>query len=120
MEPGAALIVGLAVAIDNVSEAMSIGELIASEGKKDARRQTLLWTAVIGVSLFVSSMAGWFFLRNVPEAVQGALFAMGAGGMFYLTMTDLVPEAEAHQFQESSAISIGVGFVAIMVLSELL
>lgn len=45
---------------------------------------------------------------------------MGAGGMFYLTITDLVPEAEAHQFQQSAALAVEVGFLAILALSELM
>src|SRR5690606_28119672 len=63
LEPGTALIVGIAIVIDNISEAMSIGELIAGEDEPGTRRKTLFWTSVIGVSLFVSAMLGWFFLR---------------------------------------------------------
>ena len=99
---------------------MSIGELISSEGQERAKRRTLMWTSLIGVSLFGSAMLGWFLLRDIPEGVQGFLFAMGAGGMFYLTVTDLVPEAEEHQFQQSAAIAIGAGFLIVMVLSELM
>lgn len=120
LAPGTALIVGLAIVIDNVSEAMSIGELISSEGRDKAPRRILMWTSLIGVSLFASAMAGWFLLRDIPEGVQGLLFAIGAGGMFYLTITDLVPEAEAHQFQQSAALAIGGGFLLILVLSELM
>jgi ZIP family zinc transporter len=54
----------------------------------------------------------------MPEGVQGILFAIGAGGMFYLAITDLVPEAETHQFQQSAALAIGAGFLGIMALSQ--
>ena len=37
---------------------------------------------------------GWFLLRGLPEPVLGCLFAVGADGMFYLTITDLMPQAE--------------------------
>ena len=120
LAPGTAIIVGLCIAIDNVSEGMSIGELIASEGQEKAKRQILFWTSLIGASLFTSAMLGWFVLRGLPEGIQGLLFAMGAGGMFYLTATDLVPEAEAHQFQQSAALAIGAGFLLVMVLSQLM
>ncbi|MCA1403294.1 ZIP family metal transporter [Ensifer sp. IC3342] len=119
-EPGVALIVGLAICIDNLSEGMSIGELILDEEQKGANRQILGWTSLIGLSLFVSAVAGWFFLKGLSETVLGFLFAMGAGGMFYLTMTDLVPEAESHQFQQSSAIANAVGFLLMMALAELI
>ncbi len=120
LAPGTALIVGLAIVIDNISEAMSIGELITSEGQGKANRRILFWTSLIGVSLFASAMLGWFLLRDIPEGVQGLLFAIGAGGMFYLTITDLVPEAESHQYQQSAALAVGAGFLMIMVLSELM
>ncbi len=120
LAPGTALIVGLAIVIDNISEAMSIGELITSEGQGQANRRILFWTSLIGVSLFSSALLGWFLLRDIPEGVQGLLFAIGAGGMFYLTITDLVPEAESHQYQQSAALAVGAGFLLIMVLSELM
>lgn len=120
LDPSIALIVGLAIFIDNISEAMSIGELVLGERRDHAGRRITLWTSLIGASLFISAMAGWFFLQGVPEPAQGFLFAMGAGGMFYLTITDLVPEAESHHFQQSSAIATGCGFLLIMVLSELM
>ncbi|WP_142593407.1 ZIP family metal transporter [Pseudorhizobium endolithicum] len=118
-DPSVALIVGLAICVDNISEAMSIGQLMLSEGKEGVRRRILGWTSLIGASLFISAMVGWFLLRGLPEAVQGFLFALGAGGMFYLTVTDVIPEAEARQFQQSSAIATGIGFLLVMVLSEL-
>jgi ZIP family zinc transporter len=99
---------------------MSIGELVLGEGKEKATRRILFWTSLIGASLLASAMLGWFVLKGLPEAVLGVLLAMGAGGMFYLTVTDLVPEAEAHQFQQSAALAIGAGFLAVMILSELM
>jgi ZIP family zinc transporter len=120
LDSSTALIVGLAIAIDNFSEALSIGELVQTEKHERPKRRIMFWTSLIGVSLFTAAMLGWFLLRGVPEHVQGILLAAGAGGMFYLTVTDLVPEAEAHQFQQSAAIAIGVGFLIIMVLSELM
>ncbi len=119
-EPGVALIVGLAICIDNLSEGMSIGELALDEEQKNPKWRILVWTSLIGVSLFVSAVAGWFFLKGLSEPVLGFLFAAGAGGMFYLTMTDLVPEAESHQFQQSSALANAMGFLLIMALTEMI
>ena len=45
------------------------------------------------------------------------LIAVGAGGMFYLCVTELVPEAELRHYQHSSALAAAVGFVTILVLS---
>lgn len=118
-DPSLALFVGLAIAIDNLAEALSIGELVmAKPGERRARR-ILFWTGLIGVSLFVSAVAGWFLLRGLSPDVLGFLIAGGAGGMFYLTVTQLVPEAESHQFNQSAAFAIAAGFLIVFALSRL-
>ena len=118
-DPSLGMIVGLAIVIDNFSEGLSIGDLIR---EKDGDRQSgriLGWTGLIGAALFVSAMAGWFLLRNLSQGTLGLLLAAGAGAMFYLTMTELVPEAEDHQFQESSAIAAAAGLLVIFALSQM-
>jgi len=120
IDPSVAFIVGAAIFVDNVSEALSIGELVREETPDAYRWRTLKWTGLIGVSLFTSAMAGWFFLRGLSGGPLGFLLATGAGGMFYLTVTDLVPEAEEHHYQQSSAIAIAAGFLTILVFSELM
>lgn len=118
-DPSLGLIVGLAIVIDNVSEALSIGDLIREQGGEHQARRILGWTGLIGAALFLSAMAGWFLLRGLSERTLGLLLAGGAGAMFYLTMTELVPEAESHQYQQSSAIAAGTGLLVIFSLSNL-
>ena len=113
------LVVGLAIVIDNVSEALSIGQLILEKGGERPARRILGWTGLIGAALFVSAMAGWFLLRSLSQGLLGLLLAGGAGAMFYLTMTELVPEAESHQFQQSSALAAAAGLLVIFSLSHL-
>ena len=71
------------------------------------------------MALFVSAMAGYFLLRGLPQSMLGLLLAAGVGAMFYLTITQLVPEAESHQFQQSAAAAAGVGLLVIFALSNL-
>lgn len=122
IQPDLGLIVALAVVIDNVTESLSIGALIRSRSPQDRRgaaRRILRWTGLIGASLFGSALAGWFFLRGVPQPLLGFLFALGGGGMFYLVVTDLLPEAEERQYQQSSALAMATGFAAIFVIGHL-
>jgi zinc transporter, ZIP family len=121
IKPGLALIIALAIVIDNIAEALSIGELIwdrRREGTGRPVRRVLKWTGLIGVSLFSSALAGWFFLRGLPQPVLGFLFAAGGGGMFYLTVTDLLPEAEERHYQQSAALAVGAGFMTLFVLGH--
>jgi ZIP family zinc transporter len=120
IDPTVALLTGLAIGIDNFAEALSIGELQREESDEGYAWPILKWTGLIGVSLFSSAMVGWFLFRGLSEGVLGFLLATGAGGMFYLTVTDLIPEAEEHQYQESAAISVAAGFLTIFVLSEVI
>ncbi|HET9949559.1 MAG TPA: ZIP family metal transporter [Longimicrobiales bacterium] len=121
IRPGLGVLVALAIAIDNVSEGLSIGEIIRSEpaDRRDQVRRILGWTGLIAASLLVSALAGWLALRDLSAAVLGFLFAAGAGGMFYLTVTDLIPGAEEHHYQQSAAIATAAGFLTIFVISSL-
>ena len=119
-KPELGLLIALAIAIDNFSEALSIGEMIRNEKGHRGRSETrhiLGWTGLIGLSVLVSAVIGWLFLRGMPQTLLGVLFSAGAGGLFYLTVTDLVPEAEEHQYQQVPAITMGIGFMMIFALS---
>lgn len=118
---GTAIIVGLAIAFDNVSEAMSIGEMVRNgkDGDQSAQRwKTLKWTGLIGLSLLTSALFGWFALQALPADWLGFLTAAGAGAIFYLSATDLLPEAESHHYQQSGGLAAAAGFLAMMILAE--
>lgn len=123
IKPGLGVLVALAIVIDNFSEALSIGEIIRNEKREppdSQARRILGWTTLIGAAVLVSSLGGWFFLRDLPQWALGILFGAGAGGMFYLTVTDLMPEAEERQYQQLSAVAMSVGFIVVFVLSSFL
>lgn len=120
IKPGLGLLIGLAIVVDNLSESLSIGEIIRSEQTDHPRgqaRRILGWTGLIGIAVLGSALVGWFFLRGLSPAVLGFLIAAGGGGMFYLTITDLVPEAEERHYQQSAAIATAVGLLFVFTLS---
>jgi ZIP family zinc transporter len=122
IEPSAGVLIAAAIAIDNLSEGMSIGELVLAEpsaSRSAQRRRILAWTAVIAASVLGSALIGWLLLRTIAPALLALLMASGAGGMFYLTITKLLPEAEERQYQQSAAIAVTVGFLLILALSKL-
>lgn len=119
VEPGLGWMIALAVAFDNVAEGMSLAELSREDGGKHVARRVLGWTALIGASLLASALAGGVLLRDLPAAAMGTLLALGAGGMFYLTVAQLTPEAEAHHYQQSGALAVAAGFLTAFALSTL-
>jgi zinc transporter, ZIP family len=72
------------------------------------------------LALLGSALVGWFFLQGLSQSVLGFLLDSGGGGMFYLTVTDLIPEAEERHYQQSAAVAIAVGFMLIFILSGFL
>lgn len=117
--PSLGFMVGLAIVIDNVSESLSIGELIRKDEKPGAAWRIFKWTGLIGIALFGSALAGWFLLKGLSPEILGFLLAAGAGGMFYLTVTDLVPQAQRHHFDQSAGVATAAGFLTIFALSNL-
>lgn len=120
IDPEVGALIAAAIAVDNLSEGMSIGELVLSgrgPGRASARR-VISWTALVGASLLASAMVGWLVLRDAGGTTVGLLQAAGAGGMLYLTVSALVPPAEENQYQGSGALATGLGFLVILVLGQ--
>ncbi|MCD6028256.1 MAG: putative rane protein [Thermomicrobiales bacterium] len=116
---GLTIPLAIAIAIDNLSEGLSLGAIPEDNGEKTEGTRTLRWGIWIAVITLIAAVVGWFVLGNLPAVIHGAVFAAGAGGMLYLTVTQLVPEAEAEHYQQSSAVAAALGFLAILVLSEM-
>jgi len=117
-DPALGAVIASAIILDNLVEGISIAEIIRSENPDGASRPTYAWTGVIGLALFSSATIGWFFLREMSGGVIGFLLAFGTGGMFYLTVTDLLPKSEHAQYQQSAALAVAAGFLIIFVISS--
>jgi len=121
VRPELGLLVALAIVIDNLSEALSIGELAWAQAKSEQRpvKRVLGWTGLIGLSLFSSTLIGYFVIGSLPGPILGFLLASGAGGMLYLTITTLLPNAEEYHYQQSAALALAAGFTIILILGRL-
>jgi zinc transporter, ZIP family len=123
VDPEVGVLIAAAIALDNLSEGMSIGEFAnAARGHSELSpgtplRRTLTWTVVIALSLFGAACVGYLGLRGVDPDLLGLLLATGAGGMLYLTVSALVPPSEEQQYQGSGALATGLGFLAILLLT---
>jgi ZIP family zinc transporter len=110
--------IGVAIMLDNVVEGMSIAEIIRAEEGENASRSIYIWTWLIGLALFSSATVGWTFLRDIAPSMLGVLLAFGAGGMFYLTIADLLPRSAKTQYQQSAALAVAAGFLLIFALTN--
>jgi ZIP family zinc transporter len=120
IDPEVGALIAAAIAVDNFSEGLSIGELVVGYADRDTpkARRVLGWTSLVGASLLVSAVLGWLLLRDAGGELVGLLQATGAGGMLYLTVSALVPPSEEQQYQGSGALATGAGFLVILFLTE--
>jgi ZIP family zinc transporter len=117
------ILLGLAIAVDNVSEAFSIGAMIRDDAGQHGSqtylaRRIFIWSSAPGVSVFLSALIGWALLGGLSDLVLAALLAVGAGSLFYLTVTDFIPEAEERHYEQSAAVAAAIGFVVMYTLSS--
>ena len=121
IDPQSGALIAAAIAVDNLSEGLSIGELVLSSGgdRRASVRRVIGWTGLVGASVLASALIGWLLLRDAGNDLVGVLQAVGGGGMLYLTASALVPPSEERQYQGSGALATGAGFLTILVLAEL-
>jgi len=117
VDPSLGVMIGAAIVLDNLVEGISIAEIIRVERSDGASRQIYAWTGLIGLALFAAATIGWLALRDIADGVMGTLLAIGAGGMFYLAVTDLLPRSAKTQFQQSAALAAATGFLLMFALS---
>ncbi|MBM7694209.1 ZIP family zinc transporter [Peribacillus deserti] len=92
-----------AIFISNFPESLSSSAGLRDDGYSKGKILTL-WGSVVIVSA-VSSVLGYVFLKNSPEAVIASIGAFGAGGLVAMVCSTMLPEA----FEEGGPI---VGFIA--------
>lgn len=117
VDPTLGIMIAAAILLDNLVEGVSIAEIIRFEQPDGASRRIFAWTGLIGLALFFSATVGWLVLRDIADGVMGTLLAIGAGAMFYLTVTDLLPRSAKTQYQQSAALAAVTGFLLIFALS---
>ena len=117
VDPSLGVMIGAAIFLDNIVEGISIAEIIRVERPDGASQQIYAWTGLIGLALFVAATIGWLALRDIADGVMGSLLAIGAGGMFYLAVTDLLPRSAKTQFQQSAALATATGFLLMLAFS---
>ena len=117
VDPTLGVMIGAAIVLDNLVEGICIAEIIRAERPDRVYRPIFAWTGLIGLALFSSAAAGWLVLRDMADVVMGTLLAIGAGGMFYLVVTDLLPRSAKTQYQQSAALAGLTGFLLIFALS---
>lgn len=115
------LIIALTIAVDNFAEGLAIGAVMRNRGRarKRATARTLGWTSLIGGTVVVAALTAWILFSGAGREVVAILLSFVAGGLLYLTITQIIPEAQVLRHEREVGISAGLGFIAVLVLSSL-
>lgn len=115
------LIIALTIAVDNFAEGLAIGAVMQNRGRarKRAMARTLGWTSLIGGTVVVAALTAWVLFSGAGREVVAILLSFVAGGLLYLTITQIIPGAQVLRHEREVGISAGLGFIAVLVLSSL-
>lgn len=121
-DPGLGVVIAVAVALHNIPEGISVSvPIFYATGK---RSKAFTYSLLSGMAEPVGALMAYGALRLVAggefsPAVTGALFAMVAGIMVYISLDELLPTSRAYGKGHDSLIGLVAG-MAVMALSLLL
>lgn len=110
--------IAIAIAIHNIPEGLAVSAPIFYATKNRKKAFTLSFLS--GLAEPIGAIIGYFILRSVlTDTVFGAVFAMVAGIMVYISLDELLPTAEEYG-EHHIAIGGLIGGMVIMALSLIL
>ncbi|GMH34946.1 hypothetical protein BSKO_02807 [Bryopsis sp. KO-2023] len=90
-DPKAGVAIAVAVALHNLPEGLVVAmPLYYSTG---SRLKGVMWAFLSGVSEPIGGLFGWVVLANMGEVAYAVLFAIVAGMMVYIAVSELIPTA---------------------------
>ena len=121
IEPEVGALIAAAIAVDNFSEGLSIGELVAgrSGGEREGDRARSLGGRASSARAYWSRpySAGCSSVKPADPS-SDCCRPRARAGCCYLTVSALVPPSEERQYQGSGALATGAGFLVILFLAE--
>ncbi len=108
----------LAIAMHNIPEGISIAMPVYYATKN--KRKAIGLTFLSGMSEPLGAILAFFFLKPIiNDTIMGALFAMIAGIMSYISLVELLPSALHYKEKKKTLICFLIGFI-FMYLNHLL
>ncbi|GMH36182.1 hypothetical protein BSKO_04050 [Bryopsis sp. KO-2023] len=90
-DPTAGVAIAVAIALHNIPEGVVVAmPVYYSTG---SRMKGFLWAFLSGVSEPIGGLFGWVLLSNMGEIAYAVLFAVVAGMMVYIAVSELIPTA---------------------------
>ncbi|GMH46193.1 hypothetical protein BSKO_14161 [Bryopsis sp. KO-2023] len=90
-DPTAGVAIAVAIALHNIPEGVVVAmPIYYSTG---SRLKGFMWAFLSGVSEPIGGIFGWAVLTNMGEIAYAVLFAIVAGTMVYISVSELIPTA---------------------------
>ena len=107
--------IALAVVLHNLPEGMAIAIPFHFSGVGKSR--TILISFAAGISTLVGTLAAFFFLSAFSVELVYASLAFAAGAMFYITVNELIPEAQKYGHNRLVGLGVLAGILVAFLLT---
>ena len=116
-EIGLGLIMTIAISIHNIPEGIAVSLPLRAE--KVSGWKCILWSIVSSIPQPIAAVPAYLAVMAFRPLLPYA-FGLAAGAMFYLVLSEMVPESRATEAQRrSSAMASMGGFLGMMIIQNL-
>jgi len=112
------ILLAIAIALHNIPEGIAVSVPIYASTKN--RKKAFLWSFLSGISEFIGAVVvGFIFFPFIDEFSLGAMLAIVAGLMVYISLDELLPVAHSLGKEHMAILGIMLGMI-VMTLSLIL
>ena len=112
------ILLAIAIALHNIPEGIAVSVPIYASTKN--RKKAFLWSFLSGISEFIGAVVvGLFFYPFIDDFSLGAMLAIVAGLMVYISLDELLPVSHSLGKEHMTILGIMLGMI-VMTLSLIL
>ena len=109
------ILLAIAIALHNIPEGIAVSVPIYASTKN--RRKAFLWSFLSGISEFIGAVViGLVFFPFIDDFALGAMLAVVAGLMVYISLDELLPVSHSLGKEHMAILGIMLGMI-VMTLS---
>jgi ZIP family zinc transporter len=117
-EASLGVLVAVAIAVHNIPEGVAVSLPLRAEGVSGWK--CVGWSVFSSLPQPIAAVPAFLAVQAFRPVLPFA-FGLAAGAMFFLVLSEMIPESRANQGERlSSALAAMVGFLALMVLQNVL
>ena len=108
------ILLAIAIALHNIPEGIAVSVPIYASTKN--RRKAFLWSFLSGISEFIGAVVvGFIFYPFIDEFSLGAMLAIVAGLMVYISLDELLPVSHSLGKEHMAILGIMLGMIVMTI-----